>query len=195
MVQSNPYRDIRYKCAYGARAKKIAFTIKRSVKEAEQILTAFKENAYPVLTAWLDNSKEQIRADGGATLVGGYKRHFKSSGNMWQDESELRSIVNSLIQGTSAYITKVVTLRILDKLKEAGLEHKLVILIHDSITIQVRDEDVPQAWKIVEDAMLFDLLGVPIAAVGAVNKDMSKLTELDLDTFLHGEDVDEEGTE
>lgn len=148
-----------------------------------------------MLTAWLDNSKEQIRADGGATLVGGYKRHFKSSGNMWQDESELRSIVNSLIQGTSAYITKVVTLRILDKLKEAGLEHKLVILIHDSITIQVRDEDVPQAWKIVEDAMLFDLLGVPIAAVGAVNKDMSKLTELDLDTFLHGEDVDEEGTE
>lgn len=77
------------------------------------------------------------------------------------------------------------TLNVLSELDKSGIEYKLVILIHDSITIQVKDKDVPKAWKIVEDAMFFDLLGIPVVAVGAVNKDMSKVTEQDLDSFMH----------
>lgn len=181
-----------FSLAYGAQTKKIAFVTGRSIPDASRILEAFKKDAYPTLIAWLEGSKEEIKKNGGATLVGGYKRHFKSSGNPFQDEAELRSIVNSLIQGTSAYITKVATLSILRNLKAAGIDHKLVILIHDSVTLQVNDEDVEAAWKIVEDSMYYDLLGVPVVAVGAVNKDMSKVTELDLQTFLQSiEDEDE----
>lgn len=185
-------KTVMFSLAYGARAKKIAFVIQRPLKEAEAILEAFKENAYPTLIAWLAESGEQIKKDGGATLVGGYRRRYKPTGNYFQDEGEIRSIVNSLIQGTSAFITKVATLNILNKLQEAGIPFKLVILIHDSITIQVLDSDVERAWKVVEDAMFYDLLGIPVVAVGAVNKDMSKATEQDLDKFLGHEDMEDE---
>lgn len=173
-----------FSLSYGARAKKMAFILGIPVAEAEKVLNAFKNDAYPVLTKWLDDAAIKVEEDGYAEIYGGYRRTFTSSGSKWQDAGQIRSIVNSLIQGASAYITKVCTLKTLAALDKAEIPYKLIILIHDSITLQVPDVFIKQATEIVEANMNYDFFGVPVNSVAAINKDMSKETELDLAEFL-----------
>ena len=166
-----------FSLAYGARAKKIAFILDIPVKEAERVLSTFKSDVYPTLSKWLDDAAEEVKTKGQVDIVGGYRRRFKPTGNDFVDQGTIRSIVNSLIQGASAYITKICTLRVLAALNAAGIHFKLIILIHDSITIQVEDKDIKRAYDIVADSMKFVMHGVTLRSEGAVNKDMSKLTE------------------
>ena len=180
-----------FSLSYGARAKKMAFILGISEKEAEKVLTAFKQDAYPVLTRWLDQASVDVEEKGYADIYGGYRRVYKPSGNKWADMGQVRSIVNSLIQGASAYITKVCTLNTLRALSENKIPYKLIILIHDSITLQIPDSFIEQATKLVEEGMSYDFNGVPVNSIAAINKDMSKETELELADFLAMMEEDE----
>ena len=64
-----------------------------------------------------------------------------------------RIAMNSPIQGTAADIIKLAMIRTEQALREAGLEAKIVLQVHDELLLEVPEHEMEQAKEIVQKTM------------------------------------------
>jgi DNA polymerase-1 len=78
-------------------------------------------------------------------------------------------LLNYLIQGTSAELSKYAMIRVDEALIRAGLRARVLLLIHDEIVVEAPDDEVDRALQIMEAEMTnCPMLVVPMEVESAV---------------------------
>lgn len=111
--------------------------------------------SYPRVDQYLKEIKKKARADGYVTTTFGRRRYIPelSSPNKMTQAFGERVAMNSPIQGTAADVIKIAMIAVVRRLKETGIDAKLVLQVHDELILEARRDVAAQAEQILRDEM------------------------------------------
>ena len=125
-----------------------------SVAEAKDYMDRYFAH-YAGVKTYMDAVVEQAKQTGYVATLFGRRRwvpELKSSNFNMRAFGE-RVALNAPIQGTAADIIKLAMLRVRNRLKEEGLEGKLVLQVHDELIVECPEAEAEQVCKLVEEEM------------------------------------------
>jgi len=144
--------------------------------------------AFPAVTTYLENSKEQAKTLGYTTTLFGRRRYFPSinAGAPFLRAIAERMASNAPIQGSAADVIKLAIPLVDQALQAAGLQGKaeLVLQVHDELVYEVDEGSATQVEQIIRDAMTsvlehslisIDSKGVPLAVSVGVGHRLDEL--------------------
>ena len=139
---------------YGISSFGLSQDLSISRKEAAEYIEQYFAT-YPKVKEYLDNLVESAKKDGYITTMFGRRRPVPelSSSNFMQRSFGERVAMNSPIQGTAADIIKIAMIRVWKALKEAGLESKLILQVHDELLIETKESEIEQVRQILAENM------------------------------------------
>jgi DNA polymerase I len=145
---------VNYGIVYGLSAFGLADRLQIEKEEAQQFIDAYLER-FPKVKQFIEETIAQATTEGHvATLFGRIRRVPELRSRQFQTRSlGERLAVNMVIQGTAADIIKVAMVRARDNLRDAGLETRLVLQIHDELLFEGPEAEVEQASEIVRREM------------------------------------------
>ncbi|WP_155298944.1 DNA polymerase [Deinococcus kurensis] len=181
---------------YGGGKFKLAESLLIPVDEAGHIISTLKFKAFPRLTEWKEEQTQLLRDTKELTLPCGYKRRlrgFERAKDPQRAKSGMeRSIVNTVIQGTSAEMMKSAWFRVEDALQAEGIAYQIKILIHDQMVFQVLRTDAVRAAHLCNEHMRAELFGVPVPGEVEIKTSLSKSKDANdqaLEADFHGKDL------
>ena len=124
-------------------------------KEAEKYIEDYFIT-YPGVKRFLDDTVKAAVASGYVTTMYGRRRpipELKNSNYMIRSFGE-RVAMNSPIQGTAADIMKIAMIRVYKALLDSGLDAKILVQVHDELLLEVREDQLEEAKKILHDEMV-----------------------------------------
>lgn len=123
-------------------------------KEAAEYIEKYFET-YPKIKGFLDGLVADGKEKGYVSTMLGRRRPIPElkSGNFMQRSFGERVAMNSPIQGTAADIIKIAMNRVYQRLKEEGLQSRLVLQVHDELLIETKKEEVETVSRILEEEM------------------------------------------
>ena len=112
-------------------------------------------NGFPLVSAYLDRVKAEARERGFVTTEFGRKRYIPelAAKNKNLQHFGERVAMNSPIQGTAADIIKIAMISTAKKLKESGLDARLILQVHDELLIEAHRSCADEALKILVNCM------------------------------------------
>jgi DNA polymerase-1 len=110
---------------------------------------------YPRVQSFIDTTIATASQDGYVTTLLGRRRPIPELGGRTRQQRQLgeRLAVNTVVQGSAADIIKVAMVRAHRALREAGLEARIVLQIHDELLVEAPAGEVAEATRLVRDAM------------------------------------------
>ena len=147
-------KAVNFGIVYGISAWSLSQDIGVFPEEAKAYMDAYLEN-YAGVRAYMKNIVEQAREQGYVTTLYGRRRYLpelKSSNYNLRSFGE-RVALNTPIQGTAADIIKLAMIRVDAALKQAGLQAKLILQVHDELIVECPREEAAQAAEILEREM------------------------------------------
>jgi DNA polymerase-1 len=146
---------VNYGIVYGLSAFGLADRLQIEKEEAQQFIDAYLER-FPKVKQFIEETIAQATTEGHvATLFGRIRRVPELRSRQFQTRSlGERLAVNMVIQGTAADIIKVAMVRARDSLRDASLETRLVLQIHDELLFEGPEAEVEQASEIVRGEMI-----------------------------------------
>lgn len=165
--------QIQYLCsAYG-----LSKALLVELKEAEQIINAFYEE-YPGLQVWVANTKRKIKDQGFSVTYYGRRRwaNRKLLESPVPDtrESEMRKLVNMVVQGTGADVIKLAMKKVARYFREQGLRSQILGQIHDELVILSPIEEAAIVAPAVEQLMTTRILDVTLPVEATIKTSLSK---------------------
>ena len=145
-------------------------------KESAQALLDDYFRKFPTLKRWIDSVHKQIKDHGFIYSPFGRKRrlHNHKSSDRAVVSGELRSGLNAIPQGASSDHMLLSVMLANRKLKELKLDYKIIALVHDSVVVEVREDQVELVEKIIVESIQTNcglgIEGVPVG-VGADSED------------------------
>ena len=147
-------KAVNFGIVYGIGGFSLAKDIGTSVAEATQYIKNYKMN-YPDIDRYLEEVAKDAERDGYTTTTFGRRRYIpeinSQNGNM--RAFGRRVAMNAPIQGTAADIMKLAMLRVDSALKDAGLDARIVMQVHDELVIEVRDDQIDKCRELLRSAM------------------------------------------
>ncbi len=147
-------KAVNFGIVYGIGGFSLAKDIGTSVAEATRYIKNYLMN-YPSIDRYLEEVVEKAKSDGYTTTVFGRRRYIPElnaqNGNLRAFGK--RVAMNAPIQGTAADIMKLAMLKVDKRLKDEGLDAKIVMQVHDELVIEVRDSEAELCKKIVKEEM------------------------------------------
>lgn len=116
---------------YGMSDKGLADTLEISEEEAQVYIAGYFD-AYPGVKRWMAEQKIQIMKQGFTKTMLGRKRRVQeevNSGKNWMIGRGIRMGINAVIQGSSADMVKLASIKLQPLLKE--LDAHIVLWVHD----------------------------------------------------------------
>jgi DNA polymerase-1 len=123
---------------YGAGGKKLGSILGVSDKEGNKLKKKFTA-AFPALGALIDKVKNIVDQQG--FIPGLDDRPIYT-------ESQHKAL-NYLIQGAESVVMKATVIMVDDELEKAGLDAKILLMYHDEVTYEVREDQTEQARDII----------------------------------------------
>lgn len=153
-LQRRNAKAVNFGIVYGISSFGLSQDLSISVKEAAEYIEQYFAT-YPKVKEFLDQLVADAREKGYITTMYGRRRPVPelSSSNFMQRSFGERVAMNSPIQGTAADIIKIAMIKVWKALKEAGLQSKLILQVHDELLIEVRNEEVEQVRRILAENM------------------------------------------
>jgi DNA polymerase-1 len=139
-------KETNFAIVYGAGIKRIASLHGVDEATAKQRLYRVYDR-FPGLTA-LKRTCERLMREREYVITSFGRRHRERNGRY------AYKAINSLVQGTSADMTKAAMVRIDDAFHAEDMESMIVLSIHDEIITESPDEELDRAVEIVRGAML-----------------------------------------
>jgi DNA polymerase-1 len=141
---------VNYGIVYGLSAYGLADRLGIGQDEAQEFIDAYLER-FPAVKQFIEDTIAKATDEGFvATEFGRIRRIPELRARNWQTRTlGERLAVNMVIQGTAADIIKVAMVRCRASLREAGLETRLVLQIHDELLFEAPEAEVEQASEIV----------------------------------------------
>lgn len=147
-------KAVNFGIVYGISGFSLAKDIGTSVAEATQYIKNYKMN-YPDIDRYLEAVVKDAERDGFTTTAFGRRRYIPEitaqNGNL--RAFGRRVAMNAPIQGTAADIMKLAMLRVDNALKEAGLDARIVMQVHDELVVEVADSQIEACREIVRREM------------------------------------------
>lgn len=130
-------------------------------------------SSYPAVCEYLNNIVEEAYDKGFVTTLFGRRRYIPE---LAQQNKNLKNFgervaKNSPIQGTAADIIKIAMINTGDRLKESGIDARLILQVHDELILEAHKDCAEEAAKILEECMENAIsLGVPLIAKASIGK-------------------------
>lgn len=146
-------KAVNFGIVYGISAFGLSEDLSITRKEAVSYIEKYFET-YPKVKAFLDNAVSQGYDQGYVTTMFGRKRpipELKSTNFMQRSFGE-RVAMNSPIQGTAADIMKIAMNRVDQRLREEGLQARIILQVHDELLIEtpVAEKEIVQKLLVEE---------------------------------------------
>lgn len=175
---------------YGTLAPKLAPLIKKSVEEADEIITKYFEKFSNVHKFMLE-SHEKVKNEGVVFNLYGRPRRMPEAlaitsvyGNTnhaelpYDARNLLNLAVNHRIQSTGASIINRAMIKLHKEIKQLGLQECYIVLtVHDEIVIECLEKDAQKASILLQDCMenTITLPGVKLIAEPKIGKSLADL--------------------
>jgi len=122
--------------------------------EAKQIIEDYFAS-FPSIRGFIDDTLASARKNGYVETIFGRRRYVPDVSNHNANIRALaeRNAVNAPIQGSSADIIKLAMIGVDRRLREAGLEARMVLQIHDELVLEVPKPEIETVRAILVDEM------------------------------------------
>ena len=151
---------------YGISAFGLAERLGVSRTEAKQLIDEYFAT-YPGVKAYMDKSIEKARECGFTETL--FKRRCSlpdiNSGNAVVRAYAERNAINAPIQGSAADIIKIAMIRVARRMKQEGIQSKMILQVHDELNFSVIPEEKEKLQQLViEEMQAAAQLCVPLIA-------------------------------
>ena len=153
-LQRRNAKAVNFGIVYGISSFGLSQDLSITRKEAAAYIEKYFET-YPKIKGFLDELVENAKEKGYVSTMLGRRRpvpELKSSNFMQRSFGE-RVAMNSPIQGSAADIIKIAMNRVYERMKQEGLESRLVLQVHDELLIETKKEEIETVSKILEEEM------------------------------------------
>jgi DNA polymerase-1 len=153
-LQRRNAKAVNFGIVYGISSFGLSQDLSITKKEAEEYIKNYFET-YPRIKGFLDDMVAQGKEKGYVTTMFGRRRPIPelASSNFMQRSFGERVAMNSPIQGTAADIIKLAMNRVYNRMKQEGLQSRLVLQVHDELLIETKEEEIPVVSKILMEEM------------------------------------------
>ena len=137
-----------------------------SRKEAAEFIEKYFRT-YPGVKCFMDNAAAEGADRGYAETLMGRRRYLPELKSPKAPIREFgkRAAMNTPVQGTAADIIKLAMVRIDRALREAGLQSRLILQVHDELLLECPPEEADRAAELLREAMEGAIeLSVPLVA-------------------------------
>ena len=147
-------KAVNFGIMYGIGAFSLADDIGVSRAQAQEFIDRYLAG-YPGIDAYLKNTIREAYDNGFVTTLYGRRRYIPelAGTNKMQQKFGERVAMNSPIQGTAADIITVAMVRVDQKLKESGLDARLILQVHDELLIEAHRSCAEEARRILKEEM------------------------------------------
>ncbi len=164
--QRRKAKEVNYGIPYGVSAFGLAQRLKGTREEAAALITAYRA-AYPRVMQYLGEIVETARTTGYVETVLGRRRYMPNlnAANHTDRAAAEREAVNMPIQGTQADMIKRAMVAIERRLKESGMQARMLLQVHDELVFETPPEEADALAALVREEMTGALAlpgGVPV---------------------------------
>ena len=147
-------KAVNFGIMYGIGAFSLADDIGVSRAQAQEFIDRYLAG-FPCVDIYLKDTIKQAYEVGYVTTLYGRRRYIPelSGTNKMQQKFGERVAMNSPIQGTAADIIKVAMIRVDRKLKESGMDARLILQVHDELLIEAHRSCAEDARRILKEEM------------------------------------------
>ena len=159
-------KAVNFGIVYGIGAFSLASDLGISRAKANEYIESYLAS-YPGVRDYLKNVVKDAYANGYVTTPLGRRRYIPELAGQNKNLKNFgeRVAMNSPIQGSAADIIKIAMINVSRKLKESGLDARLILQVHDELLIEARREDADKAAEILQTEMENAVaLSVPLVA-------------------------------
>jgi len=139
---------------YGISAFGLAERLGVSRQEAKQLIDEYFVT-YPGVKAYMEKSIEMVREKGYAETI--FHRRCQlpdiNSHNAVVRGYAERNAINAPIQGSAADIIKIAMIRVQHRIKEEGLQSKMILQVHDELNFSALPEEKERLQNLVVEEM------------------------------------------
>ncbi len=123
-------------------------------KEAKTYIDHYFDR-YPGVKEYIDGLKVTARKDGYVLTIMGRRRILKDidSRNKVLREAAERMAINTPIQGSAADLIKMAMIRVDREFREAGMEARLILQVHDELIVEAPEREAAGSERILKEAM------------------------------------------
>ena len=123
-------------------------------KEAKTYIDHYFDR-YPGVKEYIDGLKTSARKDGYVLTIMGRRRFLKDieSRNKVLREAAERMAINTPIQGSAADLIKMAMIRVDREFREAGMEARLILQVHDELIVEAPEREAAGSERILKEAM------------------------------------------
>jgi DNA polymerase-1 len=165
-------KAVNFGIVYGISEFSLSEDIGVSFGEAKAYIQSYLDH-YAGVKAYMSSVVENARESGYVTTLMGRRRNLPElhSSNFNVRSGAERMALNTPIQGTAADIIKLAMLRVRDALRDAGLDARLILQVHDELIVETPEAEAEQVCRLVEAEMeqVCDL-SVPLIAEAKTGK-------------------------
>ena len=143
-------KAVNFGILYGIGAFSLSDDLGVSRAQAQEFIDRYLES-YPSIDLYLKNVIKEGYEKGYVTTLFGRRRYIPEllGTNKMQQKFGERVAMNSPIQGTAADIIKLAMVRVDRKLKESGIDARLILQVHDELLIESHRSCAEQAREIL----------------------------------------------
>ncbi|MBQ7398404.1 MAG: DNA polymerase I [Clostridia bacterium] len=147
-------KAINFGILYGMGDFSLAEDLHISRKQAKEYIDNYL-SSYPKIDAYLTNIKKTAAEQGYVTTMLGRRRYIPelSSPNKMVQHFGERVAMNSPIQGSAADIIKLAMIAVHRRLKESGMDAKLILQVHDELLIEANANCKDEALTLLREEM------------------------------------------
>lgn len=153
-LQRSEAKAVNFGIIYGISDYGLSQNLNIPRARAKDYIDKYKKS-YPQIKEYMDNVVKLAKDQGYIETLFKRRRYVPeiSSRNFNVRSFGERIALNTPIQGTAADIIKIAMIRTYEKLKEEGLDAKIILQIHDEIIIESSEEDKEKARDILRECM------------------------------------------
>ena len=147
-------KAVNFGIVYGIGEFSLSDDLHISMKEAKEYIESYKAS-YPLVDKYLKDIVAEGYANGFVSTLYGRRRYIPelSGQNKMLKKFGERVAMNSPIQGTAADIIKVAMINVNRRLKEEGIDAKLILQVHDELLVESHKSCSDLAAKILREEM------------------------------------------
>lgn len=188
-------KAISFGIIYGKGIPGLATDLGITPEEAQVVYDQFMSSK-PSVAQYINSVHQFVKEHGYVETLQGHRRNLQDIfGNRVAEAGALRQSVNTIIQGTGAYLTNLSVVMLHEYILEHNKRTKVIATVHDSIALDIPEdeiEEMTQVIRIIMENLPIDFLNVdlgdgieryPIASDVEIGLNYSDLVEFDLDEY------------
>ena len=147
-------KTINFATIYGQGAHALSKQLKIEHAEAKEFIRRYFERFHGI-REYLDSMVEFAKQHGYVTTIFGRRRYIPElrERNFNMRAFGERTAANSPIQGSAADLIKIAMIRINDALREARLQAKMLLQVHDELVFEVPPDELDSVKALVKNQM------------------------------------------